>query len=55
MIAVLAYAQWHRQQQVSTPLYYRDSNIVTFQYGNRRIELAEIMDKRAATKLVSRL
>lgn len=44
-----------RQQQISTPLYYRNSYVVTFQYGDRRIETAEIMGKRAATKLVSRL
>ena len=44
-----------RQQQVSTPLYYRDSFVVTFQYGERRIEIAEIMSKRAGTKLVNRL
>ena len=44
-----------RQQQISTPLYYRDSFVVTFQYGDRRIGIAEIMGKKAATKLVSRL
>ena len=44
-----------RQQQVSTPLYYRDSYVLTLQYGERRIEIAEIMGKKAATKLVSRL
>jgi len=44
-----------RQQQVSTPLYYRDSYVATFQYGERRIEIAEIMGKKAATQLVSRL
>ena len=44
-----------RQQQISTPLYYRDSYVLTIQYGDRRIEIAELMGKKAATKLVSRL
>lgn len=47
----------HRDRQLltSTPLYYRDSYVVTFQYGERRIEIAEIIGKKAGTKLVSRL
>ena len=44
-----------RQQQISTPLYYRDSYVVTFQYGDRRIEIAEIMGRQPAARLVSRL
>jgi len=44
-----------RQQQVSTPLYHRDSYVVTLQYGDRRIEVVEIMGKKAAAKFVNRL
>ena len=44
-----------RQQQISTPLYYRESYVATFQYGERRIEIAEILGKKAATRLIGRL
>lgn len=44
-----------RQQQIASPLYFRDSHIVMFQYGERRIEIAEILGKQHATKLVARL
>lgn len=44
-----------RQQKISTPLYYRDSYTLTFQYGERRIEIAEILGKKPAVKLVARL
>lgn len=44
-----------RLQQIGTRLYYRDSYVLTLEYGDRRIETAEIIGKKSATMLVARL
>jgi hypothetical protein len=44
-----------RQQQIASPLYFRDAYIMILQYGDRRIEIAALLGRHPANQLLARL